>query len=109
MHIDLNSLDWEDTRPGFIEDALCPRTAEAPIDGDTAYLIVAASFDGHGGASSGMALDVGNKSYDTNSTQDWPTFDRLFGRAEWQAFVAKHEQDAQRFLEEADEYCGEEA
>ena len=56
-------------------------------DLDGIQLIIGHDIDAR---KSSIAAEVEGHWYDTSSTQDWPVFDRLFGRKAWQAFVAEH-------------------
>lgn len=99
--IDITTLDFIDTPHGFgteyngkITNIF---TGEMTGFGDHGDLIIDYNLD-FGRAS--LALNIGGTWYDSTSTQDWPVFDKCFGRAAWQEFLADFEQECQDELDD---------
>ena len=86
---DITTIDWEDAPAGFDQSGSLYAIQLADIDG--IQLIIGHDIDSR---KSSIAAEVEGHWYDTSSTQDWPVFDRLFGRKAWQDFVAEHAEQA---------------
>lgn len=86
---DITTIDWEDAPDGFDRTGSLYDIQLAEIDG--IQLILGHDIDSR---KSSIAAEVAGHWYDTQTTQDWPVFDHLFGRDAWQAFVAEHAEQA---------------
>ena len=82
---DIPTITWEAAPEGFDRTGSLYNIQLAEID--DIKLILGHDIDTR---KSSIAAEVEGHWYDTSSTQDWPVFDRLFGRKAWQAFVAEH-------------------
>lgn len=86
---DITTITWEEAPAGFDRTGSLYNIQLAEIDG--IQLILGHDIDSH---YSSIAAEVNQHWYDTSSTQDWPVFDHIFGRTDWQAFVAEHAEQA---------------
>lgn len=89
-------LGWHAAPPSFYPDCAGPalinmEIADLDHDGDALQFIIAHACDTE---TSSLAVCAGGTWFSSESTQDWPVLDHLFGRAVWQEFVDEHEQDA---------------
>lgn len=95
---DIDTIDWEEAPAGFDQSGTLYAIQVADLDGT--QLILGHDIDAH---KSSIAAEVAGRWYDTASTQDWPVFDRLFGRDAWQELVTDHQEDALAELADDDD------
>lgn len=98
MAINIFNVEWEKAPYGFDQSGTLFGTQLANFD--DVELIIGLDVD-KGKASIAMTVD-GRGWYDTSSTKDWPEFDKLYGRENWQKFLSEWEQDALEELGDED-------
>lgn len=91
--IDLNSVTWTEAPAGYDQSGTLDAIQLGTID-DCEAIIALQYLDYRGTASLAINIDSGRRWVDTSSTQDWPEFDRLFGREHWQKFLTEWEEVA---------------
>ena len=102
MSTNLYTLDWHDTPASW--DLDYGRIAHLPesADGDS-YIILTAKLQDGVTAELSVTTDHGGHYADSAKTADWPVLDKMFGRDQWQAFLAEYAAQIEADLDDEDE------
>lgn len=92
--ITLDDIEWKPAPSSYDHSGRLFHILLAQIDEETdePQLILAHDIDS--GKSSLAATPNGRDWFDSAHSQDWGALDRMFGREEWQALVAEHQEEA---------------